>query len=404
MSNGSSTDTAPTQHLREDLARTLDEIRDAGLWKPERVLGSPQNATVRLHDGREVLNFCANNYLGLADHPDVVAAAHAALDRWGFGMASVRFICGTQDVHKELEARLSAFLGTDDTILYSSCFDANGGLFETLLGEGDAVISDELNHASIIDGIRLSKARRFRYRNRDMADLERCLQESQDAGRRLVATDGVFSMDGYLAPLDEICALADRYDALVMVDDSHAVGFVGAHGGGTPELFGVRDRVDVVTGTLGKALGGASGGYVSGRAELVALLRQRSRPYLFSNAVAPVVAAASLTAIDLAENSDALRAQLQANTRRFRERMTAEGFDIAPGEHPISPVMIGDAARAGRMADLLLDHGVYAIGFSYPVVPQGKARIRVQLSAAHTADDVDRCVAAFVAARATLDG
>jgi glycine C-acetyltransferase len=399
-----STDTAPTKHLREDLARTLDEIRDAGLWKPERVLGSPQNATVRLSDGREVLNFCANNYLGLADHPDVVAAAHAALDRWGFGMASVRFICGTQDVHKELEARLSAFLGTDDTILYSSCFDANGGLFETLLGEGDAVISDELNHASIIDGIRLSKARRFRYRNRDMADLGRCLQESQDAGRRLVATDGVFSMDGYLAPLDEICALADRYDALVMVDDSHAVGFVGAHGGGTPELFGVRDRVDVVTGTLGKALGGASGGYVSGRAELVALLRQRSRPYLFSNAVAPVVAAASLTAIDLAENSDALRAQLQANTRRFRERMTAEGFDIAPGEHPISPVMIGDAARAGRMADLLLDHGVYAIGFSYPVVPQGKARIRVQLSAAHTADDVDRCVAAFVAARATLDG
>jgi glycine C-acetyltransferase len=399
----SDTETAPTQHLREDLARTLDEIRDAGLWKPERVLGSPQNATVRLRDGREVLNFCANNYLGLADHPDVVAAAHAALDRWGFGMASVRFICGTQDVHKELEARLSAFLGTDDTILYSSCFDANGGLFETLLGEGDAVISDELNHASIIDGIRLSKARRFRYRNRDMADLERCLQESQDAGRRLVATDGVFSMDGYLAPLDEICALADRYDALVMVDDSHAVGFVGAHGGGTPELFGVRDRVDVVTGTLGKALGGASGGYVSGRAELVALLRQRSRPYLFSNAVAPVVAAASVTAIDLAENSDALRAQLQANTRRFRERMTAEGFDIAPGDHPISPVMVGDAARAGRMADLLLDHGVYAIGFSYPVVPQGKARIRVQLSAAHTADDVDRCVAAFVAARATLD-
>ncbi|WP_088318206.1 glycine C-acetyltransferase [Kineosporia sp. R_H_3] len=404
MTTGSSTEIAPTQHLREDLARTLDEIRDAGLWKPERVLGSPQNATVRLSDGREVLNFCANNYLGLADHPDVVAAAHAALDRWGFGMASVRFICGTQDVHKELEARLSAFLGTDDTILYSSCFDANGGLFETMLGEGDAVISDELNHASIIDGIRLSKARRFRYRNRDMADLERCLAESQDAGRRLVATDGVFSMDGYLAPLDEICALADRYDALVMVDDSHAVGFVGAHGGGTPELFGVRDRVDVVTGTLGKALGGASGGYVSGRAELVALLRQRSRPYLFSNAVAPVVAAASLTAIDLAENSDALRAQLQANTRRFRERMTAEGFDIAPGEHPISPVMIGDAARAGRMADLLLDHGVYAIGFSYPVVPQGKARIRVQLSAAHTADDVDRCVAAFVAARATLDG
>jgi len=392
-----------TDRLRTELTQTLTEIREAGLSKPERVLGSPQNATIRLADGREVLNFCANNYLGLADHPDVVAAAHAALDRWGFGMASVRFICGTQDVHKQLEARLSAFLGTEDTILYSSCFDANGGLFETLLGESDAVISDELNHASIIDGIRLSKARRLRYRNRDLADLERCLRESQDAGRRLVVTDGVFSMDGYLAPLDEICALAERHDALVMVDDSHAVGFVGEAGGGTPQLFGVQDRVDVLTGTLGKALGGASGGYVSGRAEIVALLRQRSRPYLFSNAVAPVVAAASLTAIDLAENSHALRQQLRDNTALFRERMTAEGFDLPPGEHPISPVMIGDAARASRMADLLLDHGVYAIGFSYPVVPQGKARIRIQLSAAHTADDVERCVQAFVAARATLD-
>ncbi len=394
---------AATDRLRGELAQTLEEIRQAGLFKPERVLGSPQNATITLADGREVLNFCANNYLGLADHPDVVAAAHAALDRWGFGMASVRFICGTQDVHKQLEARLSAFLGTDDTILYSSCFDANGGLFETLLGEADAVISDELNHASIIDGIRLSKARRYRYRNRDLADLERCLLESQDAGRRLVVTDGVFSMDGYLAPLDEICSLADRYDALVMVDDSHAVGFVGAKGGGTPQLFGVQDRIDVLTGTLGKALGGASGGYVSGRAEIVALLRQRSRPYLFSNAVAPVVAAASLTAIDLAEGSDALRQQLRANTAQFRQRMTAEGFDLPPGEHPICPVMIGDAARAGAMADLLLDHGVYAIGFSYPVVPQGKARIRIQLSAAHTPDDVERCVQAFVAARATLD-
>ena len=392
-----------TDRLRTELTQTLTEIREAGLSKPERVLGSPQNATIRLADGREVLNFCANNYLGLADHPDVVAAAHAALDRWGFGMASVRFICGTQNVHKQLEARLSAFLGTEDTILYSSCFDANGGLFETLLGESDAVISDELNHASIIDGIRLSKARRLRYRNRDLADLERCLRESQDAGRRLVVTDGVFSMDGYLAPLDEICALAERHDALVMVDDSHAVGFVGEAGGGTPQLFGVQDRVDVLTGTLGKALGGASGGYVSGRAEIVALLRQRSRPYLFSNAVAPVVAAASLTAIDLAENSHALRQQLRDNTALFRGRMTAEGFDLPPGEHPISPVMIGDAARASRMADLLLDHGVYAIGFSYPVVPQGKARIRIQLSAAHTADDVERCVQAFVAARATLD-
>ncbi len=406
------TDAAPTARLRADLARTLEEIRDAGLWKPERVLDTPQSAHVRLAGthapgdgtapGPEVLNFCANNYLGLADHPDVVAAAHAALDRWGFGMASVRFICGTQEVHKDLEARLSRFLGTDDTILYSSCFDANGGLFETLLGEQDAVISDELNHASIIDGIRLSKARRLRYRNRDMADLERSLAESADARVRLVATDGVFSMDGYLAPLDEICALADRYDALVMVDDSHAVGFVGEHGGGTPELFGVRDRVDVVTGTLGKALGGASGGYVAGRAELIALLRQRSRPYLFSNAVAPVVAAASLVAIDLAENSDDLRRQLRDNTALFRVRMTEEGFDVLPGEHPISPVMVGDAARAGRMADLLLEHGVYAIGFSYPVVPQGKARIRIQLSAAHTADDVERCIAAFVAARAAL--
>ena len=402
MSIDHPTGTTPTSRLRDELAQTLDEIRDAGLWKPERVLGSPQDATVRLADGREVLNFCANNYLGLADHPDVIAAAHAALDRWGFGMASVRFICGTQDVHKQLEARISAFLRTDDTILYSSCFDANGGLFETLLGEGDAVISDELNHASIIDGVRLSKARRFRYRNRDLADLERCLVESRDAGRRLIATDGVFSMDGYLAPLDEICALADRHDALVMVDDSHAVGFVGEHGGGTPELFGVQDRVDVVTGTLGKALGGASGGYVSGRGELVALLRQRSRPYLFSNAVAPVVAAASITAIDLAESSGELRARLRANTARFRARMTAEGFELPPGEHPITPVMIGDAATAGRMADLLLDHGVYAIGFSYPVVPQGKARIRIQLSAAHSLADVDTCVDAFVAARAAL--
>ena len=402
MSTDPTGSVTPTARLRGELAHTLDEIRDAGLWKPERVLGSPQDATVRLADGREVLNFCANNYLGLADHPDVVAAAHAALDRWGFGMASVRFICGTQDVHKQLEARLSSFLGTDDTILYSSCFDANGGLFETLLGEDDAVISDELNHASIIDGIRLSKARRFRYRNRDLADLERCLVEASDAGRRLIATDGVFSMDGYLAPLDEICALADRYDALVMVDDSHAVGFVGEHGGGTPELFGVRDRVDVVTGTLGKALGGASGGYVSGRAELVALLRQRSRPYLFSNAVAPVVAAASITAIDLAEGSDELRARLRANTARFRTRMTDAGFELPPGEHPITPVMIGDAATAGRMADLLLDHGVYAIGFSYPVVPQGKARIRIQLSAAHSLADVNTCVEAFVAARAAL--
>jgi glycine C-acetyltransferase len=400
----SSADGTATDRLRERLGATLDEIRAAGLWKPERVLDGPQGAQVRLTGGgSELLNFCANNYLGLADHPDVVAAARDALGRWGFGTASVRFICGTQAIHKQLEDRLSAFLGSEDTILYSSCFDANGGLFETLLGEADAVISDELNHASIIDGIRLCKARRLRYRNRDLADLERCLKESTDAGTRLVVTDGVFSMDGYLAPLDEICALADRYDALVMVDDSHAVGFVGPRGGGTPDLFGVRDRVDVLTGTLGKALGGASGGYVAGRAEIVALLRQRSRPYLFSNALAPAVTAASLVAVDLAESGSALRQQLVDNTRLFRGRMTAEGFDLLPGEHPITPVMVGDAARAGRMADLLLEHGVYAIGFSYPVVPQGKARIRIQLSAAHTSDDVERCVAAFVAARAALD-
>jgi glycine C-acetyltransferase len=397
-------DAAPTARLRAQLATTLAEIREQGLWKPERVLGSPQNATVRLQgSGAEVLNFCANNYLGLANHPDVVAAARDALARWGFGLASVRFICGTQEIHKQLEDRLSAFLGAEDTILFSSCFDANGGLFETLLGEQDAVISDELNHASIIDGIRLSKARRLRYRSRDLADLERCLVESADARTRLIATDGVFSMDGYLAPLGEICALADRHDALVMVDDSHAVGFVGPHGGGTPELFGVQDRVDVITGTLGKALGGASGGYVSGRSQIVALLRQRARPYLFSNALAPAVAAASLVAIDLAERSDVLRQQLAANTEQFRRRMAQEGFDVLPGEHPISPVMIGDAARASRLADLLLEHGVYAIGFSYPVVPQGKARIRIQLSAAHTSADVERCVAAFVAARAALD-
>jgi glycine C-acetyltransferase len=319
-------------------------------------------------------------------------------------MASVRFICGTQEVHKDLEARLSAFLGQEDTILYSSCFDANGGVFETLLGPEDAVISDALNHASIIDGIRLSKARRFRYANRDMADLEGQLKEADEGGarRKLIVTDGVFSMDGYLAPLREICDLADRYDAMVMVDDSHAVGFVGPGGRGTPELHGVMDRVDIITGTLGKALGGASGGYVAARAEIVALLRQRSRPYLFSNTLAPVIAAASLKVLDLLESADDLRVRLAENTARFRSRMTEEGFEILPGEHPIAPVMIGDAARAGRLAELLLERGVYVIGFSYPVVPQGQARIRVQLSAAHSADDVDRAVAAFVAARAEL--
>jgi len=392
--------------VRDDLRTTLDEIRAAGLHKPERVIGTPQSATVAVTSGGragEVLNFCANNYLGLADHPEVVTAAHEALDRWGYGLASVRFICGTQEVHKELEQRLSAFLGQEDTILYSSCFDANGGVFETILGPEDAVISDALNHASIIDGIRLCKAQRFRYANRDLADLEKQLKEASGARRRLIVTDGVFSMDGYVAPLQEICDLADRYDAMVMVDDSHAVGFVGPGGRGTPELHGVMDRVDIITGTLGKALGGASGGYVAARAEIVALLRQRSRPYLFSNSLAPVIAATSLKVIDLLESAGDLRDQLNANTALFRSRMTEEGFDILPGDHAIAPVMIGDAAKAGRMAELLLERGVYVIGFSYPVVPQGAARIRVQLSAAHSTADVNRAVDAFVDARAALD-
>ncbi|EGE41052.1 glycine C-acetyltransferase [Streptomyces griseus] len=392
--------------VRDDLRTTLDEIRAAGLHKPERVIGTPQSATVAVTSGGrvgEVLNFCANNYLGLADHPEVIAAAHAALDRWGYGMASVRFICGTQEVHKELEQRLSAFLGQEDTILYSSCFDANGGVFETLLGPEDAVISDALNHASIIDGIRLSKAQRHRYANRDMAELETRLKEASGARRRLIVTDGVFSMDGYVAPLQEICDLADRYDAMVMVDDSHAVGFVGPGGRGTPELHGVMDRVDIITGTLGKALGGASGGYVAARAEIVALLRQRSRPYLFSNTLAPVIAAASLKVIDLLESAGDLREQLAANTELFRTRMTEEGFDILPGDHAIAPVMIGDAGKAGRMAELLLERGVYVIGFSYPVVPQDAARIRVQLSAAHSTADVNRAVDAFVDARTALE-
>ncbi|UKY48428.1 glycine C-acetyltransferase [Streptomyces inhibens] len=391
--------------VRDDLRGTLDEIRAAGLHKPERVIGTPQSATVAVTAGGnpgEVLNFCANNYLGLADHPEVVAAAHAALDRWGYGLASVRFICGTQEVHKELEQRISGFLGQEDTILYSSCFDANGGVFETLLGPDDAVISDALNHASIIDGIRLSKARRFRYANRDMADLERQLKEAGSAGRKLVVTDGVFSMDGYVAPLREICDLADRYGAMVMVDDSHAVGFVGPGGRGTPELHDVMDRVDIITGTLGKALGGASGGYVAARAEIVALLRQRSRPYLFSNSLAPVIAAASLKVLDLLESAGELRERLHANTALFRSRMTEEGFDILPGDHAIAPVMIGDAAEAAKMAELLLERGVYVIGFSYPVVPQGQARIRVQLSAAHSTEDVNRAVDAFIDARSAL--
>ena len=385
--------------VRQEIDDELNEIRSAGLFKAERVIVSPQGSVIRVADGAEVLNLCANNYLGLADDPRIVTAAKEALDRWGYGLASVRFICGTQELHKQLEQRISAFLGTEDTILYSSCFDANGGLFETLLGEQDAVISDELNHASIIDGIRLSKARRLRYRNRDMADLENQLKASADARRRLIATDGVFSMDGYVAPLGEICDLAERHQAMVMVDDSHAVGFVGAHGRGTPELHGVIDRIDIVTGTLGKALGGASGGYTSGRKEIIDLLRQRSRPYLFSNSVAPAVVGASLKVLDLLESSDDLRARLRENTAWFRQRMTSLGFDILPGDHPIVPVMIGDAARATRMADLLLDKGVYVIGFSYPVVPVGKARIRTQVSAAHTREDLQAAVTAFAAAR-----
>ncbi len=388
--------------FRSELAGRLDQMRVDGVLKPEWVLTTPQGTHVGVADGRQVLNFCANNYLGLADHPDVVAAARAALDEWGYGMASVRFICGTQEVHKQLEDRLSAFLGTEDTILFGSCFDANGGVFEGLLDERDAVVSDALNHASIIDGVRLCKARRLRYANRDMADLEARLVEAADARYRLVVTDGVFSMDGYLAPLDEICALADRHDALVLVDDSHAVGVVGPGGRGTPELFGVTDRVDLVTGTLGKALGGASGGYVSGRAEAVAVLRQRARPYLFSNSVAPPIAAASLTVLDLLSTSGELRERLHANAARFRAGMTAAGFDLLPGSHPIVPVMIGDAAQAGRLARALFEHGVYAVAFSFPVVPVGTARIRVQLSAAHSSDDVDAAMEAFVAARASL--
>ncbi|MFE3451186.1 glycine C-acetyltransferase [Nonomuraea sp. NPDC059194] len=383
---------------RDDLRATLDEITSAGLLKPERVITTPQNAMVGVA-GREVLNFCANNYLGLADNTEVIEAAKEALDRWGFGMASVRFICGTQEVHKELESRLSDFLGMEDTVLYSSCFDANGGVFETLLDAQDAVISDALNHASIIDGIRLSKARRYRYANRDMAELEARLKEASDARRKLIVTDGVFSMDGYLAPLREICDLADQYGAMVMVDDSHAVGFVGPTGRGTPELHGVTDRIDIITGTLGKALGGASGGYVSARTEICELLRQRSRPYLFSNSLAPVIASASLRILDLLESSSEARERLRDNTQRFRSKMTEAGFDVLPGEHPIAPVMIGDAAEASAMAERLLDQGIYVIGFSYPVVPHGQARIRVQLSAAHSPADVDRAVSAFIAAR-----
>ena len=378
----------------------LNETRAAGLWKPERVLATAQKPEARLQSGDNVLVLCANNYLGLADDPRLVISARSAVDRWGYGMASVRFICGTQELHKDLERRIAAFLGTEDAILYSSCFDANGGLFETLLGSEDAVISDELNHASIIDGIRLCKAQRQRYKNRDIADLESQLVAARSARYRLVVTDGVFSMDGTIAPLQEICALAEKYDALVTVDDSHGVGVMGANGRGTHEHTGVMGRVDILTGTLGKALGGASGGYTAGPKMIIDLLRQRSRPYLFSNSLPPVVAAASIEALNILESSNDLPERLRANTAFFRQRMTDLGLSILPGEHPIVPVMIGDAVRAGRMADYLLERGIYVIGFSYPVVPMGKARIRIQVSAAHTVDQLSRAAEAFKDAEA----
>jgi len=390
--------------FRDHLTAQLTGIRDAGLYKRERLIGTPQGTHIRLADGREVLNLCANNYLGLAQHPAVQAAAEAALREWGYGLASVRFICGTQSLHRQLEERLSSFLGTEDTILYSSCFDANGGLFETLLGPEDAIISDELNHASIIDGIRLCKAARFRYKNRDLADLEIQLRAASEKGARfkMIATDGVFSMDGYIADLAGICDLADRYDALVMVDDSHAVGFLGPRGRGTPEHCGVADRIDLLTGTLGKALGGASGGYTSGRREIIELLRQRSRPYLFSNTLAPTIAGASLQVLDLLEASTALRDQLEANTRFFRAQLAARGFDLLPGEHPIVPIMLGDAALSQRFAEAMLERGVYVVGFFYPVVPQGRARIRTQVSAAHTREDLADAVEKFAQVKAEL--
>ncbi len=387
-----------------DLAQRTDGLRDDGLFKAERVIASPQSAHIRLADGSEVLNLCANNYLGLADHPQLLQAAREALDTYGYGMASVRFICGTQTVHTALEAAVSDFLGTDDTILYSSCFDANGGLFETLLDEQDCVISDALNHASIIDGIRLCKARRMRYDNNDMAQLEQRLRDAADARYRLIATDGVFSMDGVIADLGTICDLAEEYDALVMVDDSHAVGFVGEGGRGTPTYCGVADRVDIVTGTLGKALGGASGGYTSGRQEIVDWLRQRSRPYLFSNSLAPTIAATTMGVLEMLRSGDDLQRQLERNASRFRAGMEAAGFTLAGAGHPIIPVMIGEAKIAGDMADRLLAKGIYVIAFSFPVVPQGKARIRTQMSAAHSDEDIDRAVAAFTEVAAEMGG
>ncbi|MEK0449218.1 MAG: hypothetical protein RL088_1486 [Verrucomicrobiota bacterium] len=391
-------------NFQQHIATQIEAIRTAGTYKNERFIGSRQDTMIRLEDGREVLNMCANNYLGLAQHPDVRAAAHDALDRWGYGLASVRFICGTQSIHKQLESSLSRFLGTEDTILYSSCFDANGGLFETILGPEDAIISDELNHASIIDGIRLCKAARYRYKNNDLADLESKLREARDKGARhvLIATDGVFSMDGIIADLRGICDLADRFEALVMVDDSHAVGFMGATGRGTHEHCGVMGRVDILTGTLGKALGGASGGYTSGRREIIELLRQRSRPYLFSNTLCPSIAGASMKVLAMLSESTALRDRLEANTRLFREGMSASGFNIIPGTHPIVPVMLGDAALASRFAEAMLAIGIYVVGFSYPVVPMGKARIRVQISAAHSPDQIEHALRGFRAVKESI--
>jgi len=381
--------------LLEHLQTSINDVKANGLYKGERIITSPQSSDITVQSGEHVLNFCANNYLGLADNPDLVAASKSALDKYGYGMASVRFICGTLDIHKTLEQRLSKFLGMEDTILYSSCFDANGGLFETLLGEEDAIISDSLNHASIIDGIRLCKAVRYRYDNNDMAQLEEHLKAAQSQRFRLIATDGVFSMDGFIANLPTICDLADKYNAMVMVDDSHAVGFIGEKGRGTHEYHKVMDRVDIITGTLGKALGGASGGYTSGPKEVIEWLRQRSRPYLFSNTLAPTITATSLKVLDLLESGDALRQKLRDNATYFREKMTALGFTLQPGDHAIIPVMLGDAALASRFADSMLKRGVYVVGFSYPVVPQGKARIRTQMSTAHTREQLDKAIAAF---------
>jgi glycine C-acetyltransferase len=391
-------------NIRDHLIEQIGGIRESGLYKDERIITSPQSSRITVASGREVLNMCANNYLGLASHPEVIQAARESFEKWGYGLSSVRFICGTQQIHKELEGALTEFLGTEDTILYTSCFDANGGLFETLLADQDAVLSDELNHASIIDGIRLCKAQRLRFKHADMADLEGKLKEAAPARFRLIATDGVFSMDGDIARLDEICDLADRYDALVMIDDSHAVGFMGERGRGTHEYRGVMGRIDIITGTMGKALGGASGGYTSGRKEIVEMLRQRSRPYLFSNTVAPAIVAASIKAIEILSRSTELRDRLMENTRYFRAGMTERGFDITPGEHPIVPIMLGDAALSQKMAADMLEKGVYVIGFFYPVVPKGTARIRVQVSAAHTREDLDFAIDAFTKVRGRVRG